>query len=445
VVYNLTAEGNHLGPTLSMKGIDNPAYYRLVPDSPRFYMDYTGTGNTLNAVHPQVLQLIMDSLRYWVTEMHVDGFRFDLASTLARELHEVNQLSAFFDIIHQDPVLSQVKLIAEPWDVGPGGYQVGNFPIGWAEWNGRYRDDVRRFWRGEDGKVADFASRLSGSSDIYQWSDRRPYASINFVTAHDGFTLQDLVSYERKHNEANGEGNRDGTDANDSRNWGVEGPTTEPRTIMRRERIKRDFLATLAFSQGVPMLLHGDEMGRTQHGNNNAYTQDNETSWVHWDLDERQQLLLQFTRQVMAIRRDNPVLRRRNFFRGKATGLGEEKDLAWLRPDGTEMTDRDWGDRHVHALGMLIHGEASDEIDGRGRPVRGNTLLLLVNAQEAKQAFALPALTKPGNWLEVVNTAVGVHTAHGVRRVILAPFSLVLLNYVPLETGRPVPTEEPSP
>src|SRR6185437_1702206 len=313
VVYNHTAEGNHLGPTLSLRGIDNAAYYRLDPDNPRLYTDFTGTGNSLNMQHPRTIQLIMDSLRYWVTEMHVDGFRFDLAPALARELYEMNKLGTFFDIIHQDPILSRVKLIAEPWDVGPGGYQVGNFPIGWAEWNGRYRDDVRRFWRGEDGKVADFASRLSGSSDIYQWSDRRPYASINFVTAHDGFTLQDLVSYERKRNEANGEGNRDGTDANDSRNWGVEGPTTEPRTIMRRERIKRDFLATLAFSQGVPMLLHGDEMGRTQHGNNNAYTQDNETSWVHWDLDERQELLLQFTRQVMAIRRENPVLRRRNF------------------------------------------------------------------------------------------------------------------------------------
>ena len=445
VVYNHTAEGNHLGPTLSLRGIDNAAYYRLDPDNPRLYTDFTGTGNSLNMQHPRTIQLIMDSLRYWVTEMHVDGFRFDLAPALARELYEMNKLGTFFDIIHQDPILSRVKLIAEPWDVGPGGYQVGNFPIGWAEWNGRYRDDVRRFWRGEDGKVADFASRLSGSSDIYQWSDRRPYASINFVTAHDGFTLQDLVSYERKRNEANGEGNRDGTDANDSRNWGVEGPTTEPRTIMRRERIKRDFLATLAFSQGVPMLLHGDEMGRTQHGNNNAYTQDNETSWVHWDLDERQQHLLRFTRQVMAIRRDNPVLRRRNFFRGKATGLGEEKDLAWLRPDGTEMTDADWGARGAHTLGMLIHGEASDEIDGRGRPVRGNTLLLLVNAQEVKQLFALPELTKPGHWLEVVNTAVGAHTAHGVRRVILAPFSLVLLNYLPLEPGRPVPTEEPSP
>jgi len=444
VVYNHTAEGNYLGPTLSLRGIDNAAYYRLDPDNPRLYTDFTGTGNSLNMRHPRTIQLIMDSLRYWVTEMHVDGFRFDLAPALARELYEMNKLGAFFDIIHQDPILSRVKLIAEPWDVGPGGYQVGNFPIGWAEWNGRYRDDVRRFWRGEDGKVSDFASRLSGSSDIYQWSDRRPYASINFVTAHDGFTLQDLVSYEHKRNEANGEGNRDGTDANDSRNWGVEGPTTEPRTIMRRERIKRDFLATLAFSQGVPMLLHGDEMGRTQHGNNNAYAQDNETSWVHWDLDERQQLLLQFTRQVMAIRRENPVLRRRNFFRGKPAGLGEEKDLAWLRVDGTEMTDADWGDRGAHALGMLIHGEASDEIDGRGRPVRGNTLLLLVNAQEAKQAFALPELTKPGHWLEVVNTAVGAHTAHGVRRVILAPFSLVLLNYLPLEPGRPVPTEEPA-
>src|SRR5919204_6218117 len=390
VVYNHTAEGNQLGPALSFRGIDNTAYYRLNPDDPRQYVDYTGTGNSLNMRNPHVLQLIMDSLRYWVQEMHVDGFRFDLAATLARELFEVNRLSAFFDIIHQDPVLSRVKLIAEPWDVGPGGYQVGNFPIGWAEWNDKYRDDVRSFWRGDAGTVNTLASRLSGSSDIYQRSDRQAYSSINCVTCHDGFTLHDLVSYERKHNEANGEGNRDGHDDNRSRNWGVEGPTDDPRILSVRRRSMRNFLATLAFSQGVPMISHGDEIGRTQHGNNNAYCQDNEITWVHWDLEDWQRALLAFAQRIFQIRHSNPVLRRRSFFRGQVVNSSGAKDLSWIRPDGQEMTQADWNDPKSHALGMLIHGEAADEIDDRGRPVKSDTLLVLVNNGRARQRFVLP-------------------------------------------------------
>src|SRR5919197_1320759 len=318
VVYNHTAEGSHLGPTLSLRGIDNAAYYKLSPKDQRYYLDYIGCGNSLNMRHPRVLQLIMDSLRYWATEMRVDGFRFDLASTLARELYEVDQLGAFFDIIHQDPLLSQVELIAEPWDVGPGGYQVGKFPVGWAEWNDKYRDCVRRFWRGDSGQIPELAFRLSGSSDLYQASGRRTYGSINFVTCHDGFTLHDLVSCERKRNEDNTEDNRDGTDANYSRNWGAEGPADWPRIRRTRERIKRNFMATLLFSQGVPMILHGDELGRTQKGNNNAYCKDNEISWIEWNLSGRARRFLEFTRQVVAIRRNNPVLRRRSFFTGRA-------------------------------------------------------------------------------------------------------------------------------
>ena len=430
VVYNHTAEGNHLGPTLSLRGIDNRAYYRLDPKNPRMYIDFTGTGNSLNMLHPRTIQLIMDSLRYWVLDMHVDGFRFDLAPVLARELYDVNRLSSFFDIIHQDPVLSQVKLIAEPWDVGPGGYQVGNFPIGWAEWNGKYRDTVRSYWRGDAGRIAELASRLSGSSDIYQWSDRKAYASVNFVTAHDGFTLRDLVSYEHKHNEANGEQNRDGSDDNLSRNWGVEGPTDDPHIREMRDQAERNFLATLAFSQGVPMLSHGDEMGRTQCGNNNAYTQDNETTWVHWDLTAREKALLAFTRRVFALRHENPVLRRRSFFRGRPVGGTGKKDLSWLRPDGRELTDADWHDANIRALGMLIVGAASDETDERGRPVMGDTLLVLVNNGEAEQRFSLPSMEETGVWLEVVNT-VTASELHAVEEgcVTLAPYSLILLRY----------------
>ncbi len=406
VVYNHTAEGNHMGPTLSFRGIDNDAYYRLVPDDLRHYMDFTGTGNSMNMLHPRTMQLIMDSLRYWIGEMHVDGFRFDLAPALARELYEVNRLHTFFDIIQQDPVISQVKLIAEPWDVGPGGYQVGNFPVGWAEWNGKYRDNIRRFWKGDPGQVPELAYRLTGSSDLYQASGRRTYASINFVTCHDGFTLNDLVSYESKHNEANAEENRDGTDANYSRNWGAEGPTESAGIKTIRERMKRNFLATLFFSQGVPMLLGGDEIGRTQGGNNNAYCQDNEISWVDWDLSAGDRELLDFTRYVLELWRSNPVLRRRSFFSGRALPGEEAKDVAWIRPDGTEMAHTDWEDPDNHVLGMLLHGEATDEVDERGRPIYGDTVLLLVNGGDRSKKFTLPAMEDhAGVWHELLNTA----------------------------------------
>ncbi|HEV8420985.1 MAG TPA: glycogen debranching protein GlgX [Actinomycetota bacterium] len=430
VVYNHTGEGDHLGPTLSLRGVDNASFYRLNPDNPRYYMDFTGTGNSLNMVHPRAMQLIMDSLRYWVLEMHVDGFRFDLASTLARELYEVNRLGTFFDIIQQDPVLSQVKLIAEPWDVGPGGYQVGNFPVRWAEWNDKYRDCVRRFWRSDPGQVPELAYRLSGSSDLYAKGGRRTYASINFVTCHDGFTLHDLVSYERKRNQDNAEGNRDGADENFSRNWGEEGPTDSPRIRRTRERIKRNLLATLLFSQGVPMILAGDEMGRTQRGNNNAYCQDNEISWIDWGLSGRDRRLLEFTREVLAIRRANPILRRRSFFTGRTLTLDGEKDLAWIRPDGQEMTDQDWADQASHVLGMLIHGEATDEVDERGRPILGDTLLLLLNGGARSRTFELPRVEGTGQWQELINTA----RSEG-RRVVrassvnLVAHSLILLRF----------------
>ncbi len=429
VVYNHTGEGNHLGPTLSLRGIDNKAYYRLESSNQRFYTDFTGTGNSLNMQHPRTIQLIMDSLRYWVTDMHVDGFRFDLAPVLARELHDVDRLSAFFDIIHQDPTLAAVKLIAEPWDVVPGGYQVGNFPIRWAEWNGKYRDTVRHFWRGDGGQVPDLASRLAGSSDIYEPSGRGSYASVNFVVAHDGYTLHDLVSYEQKHNEANGEENRDGNDDNISRNWGVEGETDDPAILDRRFRIMRDFIATLAFSQGIPMISHGDEIGRTQNGNNNAYAQDNELSWMHWDLDERRQQLLAFTRKCINLRHSHAVLRRRHFFRGEPTTKGGPKDLSWIHPDGREMTGDDWGNGNNRALGMLIYGEATDETDDRGRPVKGETMLLLMNATEDVVTFVTPTIDGEGIWAELIDAA------HRELRVITSshidvePFGLVLLRF----------------
>jgi isoamylase len=430
VVYNHTAEGNHLGPTLSLRGIDNRAYYRLMPDDLRYYVDFTGTGNSLNMQHPRTLQLIMDSLRYWVTEMHVDGFRFDLAPVLARELWEVNRLSTFFDVIHQDPVLSRVKLIAEPWDVGPGGYQVGNFPVRWAEWNGKYRDAVRHFWRGDPGHVAEMASRLAGSSDLYRPSDRSAYASINFVTAHDGFTLRDLVSYEQKHNEENGENNQDGHNENISRNWGVEGETDDPAVLEIRRRQMRSFLATLVLSQGVPMLSHGDEIGRTQRGNNNAYCQDNEVTWMDWDLEDWQQELLEFTRRLIAIRQASPVLRRRHFFTGQVVGHGGLKDVTWLAPGGTEMTDADWRNAGNHALGMLIHGEATDETDARGRPIKGDTMLLLLNAGAHPVHFRLPAIDEPGQWLELTDTARReLRTFRRQQGVTLEPYSVVLLRF----------------
>jgi isoamylase len=390
VVYNHTAEGNHLGPTLSFRGLDNRSYYRTLDERPRFYLDYTGTGNTLNARHPQVLALIMDSLRYWVEEMHVDGFRFDLASALARSFHEVDRLSAFFDLIHQDPVVSKVKLIAEPWDVGPGGYQVGNFPVLWTEWNGRYRDTMRDFWRGARTGVADVAYRLTGSSDLYQSDGRRPYASVNFVTAHDGFTLHDLVSYNDKHNEANGEGNRDGSNDNRSWNCGVEGPTDDSEVCFLRERQRRNFLTSLLLSQGVPMLVAGDELGRTQLGNNNAYCQDNEISWVDWELDEQRASLLDFTRAIVALRREHPVFRRRRFFQGQAIHGSGVKDIGWFTPDGTEMNQAEWQAPDVSTLGVFLNGEEIPDQDPRGGRIVDASFMLLLNGGGEPALFTLP-------------------------------------------------------
>jgi glycogen operon protein len=406
VVYNHTAEGNHLGPTLSLRGVDNASYYRLHQGDARHYEDFTGCGNTLNMLHPRVLQLIMDSLRYWVLEMHVDGFRFDLASALARELYEVNKLSAFFDVIHQDPVLSQVKLIAEPWDVGPGGYQVGNFPVLWTEWNGKYRDNVRRFWRGDGGELSEFATRLAGSSDLYAHSGRRPYASINFVTAHDGFTLQDLVSYDRKRNEANGEDNRDGDDHNNSWNCGVEGPTDDPEINTLRERQKRNFMATLLLSQGVAMICGGDELGRTQSGNNNAYCQDNELSWVDWDLDQKGQDFLEFCRYVIGIWRRYAVFRRRKFLQGRHIRGAGVKDLTWFEPNGQEMTDDAWNAHFVRALMVRLAGDAIDETDMEGNPIRDDTLVMILNAHEDTVTFSLPAAAGRHRWQRLLDTGV---------------------------------------
>src|SRR5262252_4113400 len=429
VVYNHTGEGNHLGPTLSLRGIDNQTYYRLDSANRRFYTDFTGTGNSLNMQHPRTIQLIMDSLRYWVNDMHVDGFRFDLAPVLARELHDVDKLSSFFDIIHQDPTLAGVKLIAEPWDVGPGGYQVGNFPIRWAEWNGRYRDTVRHFWRGDGGWVPELASRLAGSSDIYQPSGRGAYASVNFITAHDGYTLYDLVSYEQKHNEENGEENRDGHNDNISRNWGVEGETDDPNVEDKRYRVMRDFIATLAFSQGVPMLSHGDEIARTQKGNNNAYAQDNETTWVNWELDERRRQLLAFTRKCFGLRHSHAVLRRRHFFRGEPTVKDGAKDLAWIRSDGKEFTGRDWGNGNNRAIGMLIWGDATDETDDRGRPIVGETLFIILNGGSEPIEFTLPQINGGGIWTELVDTARRELHVISTGCVEVAANSLVMLRY----------------
>jgi isoamylase len=406
VVYNHTAEGSHLGPTLCFRGIDNASYYRLAADNRRYYVDYTGCGNTLNMTHPRTLQIIMDSLRYWVLEMHVDGFRFDLASALARELHAVDRLGAFFDIIHQDPILSQVKLIAEPWDLGEGGYQVGNFPVLWAEWNGEYRDTVRRFWKGDGGLVGRLAYRLTGSSDLYEPSGRRPYASINFLTAHDGFTLHDLVSYNEKHNEANGEENRDGHNENLSWNCGGEGPTNDPAVLALRARQQRNFLATLLLSQGVPMLLAGDEISRTQQGNNNAYCQDNDISWVDWQLDRPRRELLEFTRLLIRLRHEHPVLRRRKFFQGRRIRGSEVKDLAWFRPDGKEMTDDDWENWHARCLGLRLAGDAIEEVDTRGNRIVDDTLLILLNAHHEPLPFVLPAHRASVRWELVLDTRV---------------------------------------
>jgi glycogen operon protein len=404
VVYNHTAEGNHLGPTLSFRGIDNASYYRLVGDDPRYYMDYTGCGNTLNLQQPRVLQLIMDSLRYWVLEMHVDGFRFDLASALARELHAVNRLGAFFDILLQDPVLSQVKLIAEPWDLGEGGYQVGNFPVGWTEWNDRYRDTMRAYWKGDGGLIGDFARRLTGSSDFYEHSGRKPYASVNFINAHDGFTLHDLVSYNGKHNEANGEDNRDGTDNNNAWNCGAEGPSADPAVNALRARQKRNLMATLLFSQGVPMFVAGDEMGRTQQGNNNAYCQDNALSWVDWDLSPEDRDFMAFVARLIALRRDHPVFRRRNFFQGRSIRGSGVKDIHWLKPDGFEMSDEEWAHDFARCLGVFLSGESMEERDSQGRPIRDDNFLLLFNAHHEAVDFKLPALGQGCEWQPLLDT-----------------------------------------
>jgi isoamylase len=408
VVYNHTAESDQRGPTLSFRGIDNAAYYRLRDDDPRYYVDYTGCGNSLNVRHPHALQLILDSLRYWILEMHVDGFRFDLASALARELHDVDRLSAFFDLVQQDPVVSQVKLIAEPWDVGEGGYQVGNFPPLWSEWNGKYRDTVRDFWRGQPYTLAEFASRLTGSSDLYETSGRRPVASINFATCHDGFTLTDLVSYNRKHNDANGEDNADGTNDNRSWNCGAEGPTSDPAVRELRTRQRLNFLATLLCSQGVPMLLAGDELGRTQRGNNNAYCQDNETSWVDWHMAEDEISLLEFARGVAELRRNHPVFRRRRFFTGPADGAaGRPGDIAWFTPSGREMTDADWKTGYAKAMGVFLNGDAITEPDPRGERVRDETFLLLFSADSQPARFTLPAEDFGRGWEVVLDTGAG--------------------------------------
>ena len=431
VVYNHTAEGNHLGPTLSFRGIDNEAYYRLEDDDKRYYTDYTGTGNSLNVGNPHALQLIMDSLRYWVLEMHVDGFRFDLAATLAREFYDVDRLATFFELVQQDPVVSQVKLIAEPWDVGPGGYQVGNFPPQWTEWNGKYRDTVRDFWRGEPQALGEFASRLTGSSDLYAHSGRWPVASINFVTAHDGFTLRDLVSYEQKHNEANGEDGRDGADDNRSMNFGVEGPTDDPQVNELRERMQRNFIATLLLSQGVPMLLHGDELGRTQGGNNNGYAQDNEITWIDWENVDAS--LIDFTSALARLRRDHPTFRRRRFFDGRPVRREEVEripDIVWLRPDGTQMQPEDWDSGFGRSIGVFLNGNGIRERDRRGEPITDLHFLVLFNAGGEPVEFTLPDVEFSPNWDVLVDTAgtlANTEPVHPGAAVDLAAKSVVVL------------------
>ena len=404
VVYNHTGEGNHLGPTLSLRGIDNVAYYRTMEDDPRYYMDFTGCGNSLNVRHPQVLKLIMDSLRYWVLQMHVDGFRFDLASALARELYEVDSLAAFFDIIHQDPVLSNVKLIAEPWDVGMGGYQVGKFPLLWSEWNGQYRDTVRDFWRGEDSSLAEFAYRFTGSSDLYESNGRRPSASINFITAHDGFTLNDLVSYNEKHNEANGEENRDGESHNRSWNCGAEGETDDPEILQLRNRQRRNFLVTLMLSQGVPMLLGGDEIGRSQGGNNNVYCQDSEISWFDWDLPDGNVALLDFTRQLIYFRRQHPTFRRRKWFLGRAIHGSSVKDIGWFNPDGGDMTEEQWMAGYTKAIGIFLNGEEIATPGEEGERVMDESFFICFNAHYEMIEFTLPPGLQNREWLVVIDT-----------------------------------------
>jgi isoamylase len=412
VVYNHTAEGSHLGPTLAFRGIDNASYYRLDPQNPRYYLDFTGCGNTLNMLEPRVLQLIMDSLRYWILEMHVDGFRFDLAAALARELHEVDRLSSFFDVIRQDPVISQAKLIAEPWDLGAGGYQVGNFPPGWTEWNDKYRDTMRAYWKGDGGLIGEFAQRLTGSSDLYERSGRRPYASVNYITCHDGFTLHDLVAYNEKHNEANHEGNRDGSDHNYSWNCGVEGETDDPEVNAVRARQKRNFIATLLLSQGVPMLLGGDELDRTQGGNNNPYCQDNETSWYDWTVTAEQRRQLEFFMRMIRFRREHPIFHRRNFFHGRPIRGLEVKDIVWLDTEGGEMRDADWREAQARCLGVFFSGEGLTETDEHGRPLSDASFLVLFNAHDEDIPFPLPRFLPGARWLTVMDTAY----EHGLAR-----------------------------
>lgn len=443
VVYNHTAEGNHLGPTLSMRGIDNAAYYRLVDNDKRYYMDHTGTGNSLNVGHPHSLQLIMDSLRYWVIEMHIDGFRFDLAATLAREFYEVDRLATFFELVQQDPTVSQVKLIAEPWDVGPGGYQVGNFPPQWTEWNGKYRDTVRDFWRGEPATLDEFAYRLSGSADLYEHTARRPVASINFVTAHDGFTLRDLVSYNEKHNEANGEDNNDGESHNRSWNCGVEGPTEDPGINELRGRQQRNFLTTLLLSQGVPMICHGDELGRTQNGNNNGYCQDNELTWINWaDADTG---LLEFTRAVSALRANHPVFRRRRFFSGKPVGRRGEHglaDIAWFAPDGSEMTEEDWGASFAKSVAVFLNGQGIPDRDLRGQRVFDDSFFLCFNAHHEPLEFTLPPAAFGGVWRTAVYTGAcppaPVKEMHAAVTLAVDARSVVVLQAVTASNGQDV-------
>jgi isoamylase len=430
VVYNHTCEGDHKGPTVSLRGIDNRSYYRLKSEDKALYEDFTGCGNTLNMTHPQTIKLVMDSLRYWVTEMRVDGLRFDLAPTLAREEHYVDRLSAFFDIVHQDPVLSSVKLIAEPWDLGAGGYQVGNFPVLWTEWNGRFRDTVRSFWTGDTGKVADLGYRLTGSSDLFQEDGRHPSASVNFVTAHDGFTLRDLVSYDKKHNEDNGEANRDGADENLSWNCGVEGETSAAAVLELRARQQRNLLATLLLSQGVPMLLGGDEIGRTQRGNNNAYCQDNELSWFDWNLGDAERELLAYTRAMVRLRQSHPVFRRIQFFRGVHTLRGA-KDITWLRPDGREMAEADWSAPAAPVVGMMLAGDGIPSVDDEGEPVMDETFLVLLSASRESVSFVVP---KPGPWTIAVDTRVARVPHGGLVQggalVVMAPFSVIVLECV---------------
>ncbi|HEY9001553.1 MAG TPA: glycogen debranching protein GlgX [Mucilaginibacter sp.] len=437
VVYNHTAEGNQMGPTLSFKGIDNAAYYRLTEDNKRYYMDYTGTGNTLNANLPNVLRMMMDSLRYWILEMHVDGFRFDLAATLARELHEVNQLSAFFDIIHQDPVISQVKLIAEPWDIGEGGYQVGKFPPGWGEWNGKYRDSVRDYWNGTEGMLGEFANRITGSADLYQ-DYRRPTASINFITAHDGFTLTDLVSYNEKHNEANGEDNNDGESHNRSCNYGAEGPTDDQVINELRKRQKRNFLATLFLSQGVPMLLAGDEIGRTQQGNNNSYCQDNEISWIDWNNADKE--LLDFTSKLIHLRREHAAFSRKNWFRGEPVKGNGIEDIAWFQPDGSNMTSEHWNQDFAKSIAVFLNGQGLHAVNSEGEKMVDDNFYIIFNASGEAIEYKLPGEEYAKDWRIIFDTAKysqeeGQQLYHANETIKIDGRSVILLQHQLIKNG----------